>query len=95
MIFESESDVSIEYIPNSKNKFKVRREYEEIVFESNEAKMQFNIPHNLGVTPIVQLWTKDNLNDKYQLTFSKFDIDEENISVDFNYPVYCKIIFKV
>ena len=92
--FESECDIEIEYIPNSGNKFKINRTLDDMIFESETSKLTFTIDHQLGVTPIIQIYTKLLIDEDYSYTLTDFTITEETLQLVFTEPVFCKVIFK-
>jgi hypothetical protein len=92
--FESDCDTTIEYIPNSGNKFKITRVLDDMQFESSSKKLTFTIPHNLGIIPIIQIYTKIEQNEKYSITYTDFEIDENELVLQFTEEVYCLVIFK-
>jgi hypothetical protein len=91
--FESLDDVEIIYDLDS-DSFQVTRIIDDLVFESTSLKTIFTIEHNLGLIPIVQIYTRLSTKEPYRLTLTDFLIDESTITITFTEASFCKIIFK-
>ena len=65
-----------------------------MVYESDEPLTYLNLEHNLGVIPIIQVFTKININDDYVYTLLDFKIDENELEIFLTEASYLKIVFK-
>jgi hypothetical protein len=91
--FDTMDDVEIVYDDES-DSFQVTRIVDDLIFESSTQKLSFTVEHNLGLIPIIQIFTRTATNRPFMYTLTDFFIDESTLTVTFTEASFCKIIFK-
>ena len=92
--FESDNEIEIVLKQGSETTFEVIKNPQEIIYESQEMVKNINIEHGLGCTPIIQIYSRYDNNDKYIPTYVDYEIDDEKLIIDFNENILVKIVFK-